>query len=320
MTRAASGEQVRVLVDTDIGTDIDDALTLAYLLANPDCDLLGITTVTGEAHRRASLASVLCTVAGRDVPIYPGVERPLLLEQRERFAPQAEILARWPHQSAFPRGEAIEFMRHTVHANPGEVVLLGIGPMTNIGLLFAVDPEIPSLLKGLQLMSGKFAGFPTRATGAICSAFVPSEHDLITCAGALEANACIDPHATAVVYGHATPRHRSVGIDITRQVTMPADQFRKVFTHPLHQPIKDMAAVWWQEWEELVTFHDPLAAVSLFSDSVVSYARGIVTVELASSQLQGYTFWQEDAGGPHEVAVAVDKGAFLEAYLGVFNI
>lgn len=59
----------KVLLDTDIGTDVDDAVCLAYLLSHPACELLGITTVTGEAQKRASLASVLCEVAGRNVPI-----------------------------------------------------------------------------------------------------------------------------------------------------------------------------------------------------------------------------------------------------------
>lgn len=315
------GERSRekVLLDTDIGTDIDDALALAYLLKKPECDLLGITTVAGEADRRAMLASVMCRAAGRDVPIVPGAEHPLLVPQRERYAPQADILDRWDHETRFPQGEAVDFMRRTIRANPGEVTLLGIGPMTNIGLLFATDPETSSMLKGLQLMAGKFAGFPTHATGAVCSAFEPSDHDSITCVGALEANACLDPHATAIVYGHPVRSHRSVGIDVTRQVTMTAAEFRAEFRHALHEPIRDMAAVWWQEWEELVTFHDPLAAASIFRDDIVRYETGQVEVELSASRLAGYTFWGERAEGPHQVAVGVDKDLFLDEYLSVFR-
>ncbi len=55
---------VKVLLDTDIGSDIDDAVCLAYLLAQAECRLLGITTVSGEAGKRAMLASALCKVAG----------------------------------------------------------------------------------------------------------------------------------------------------------------------------------------------------------------------------------------------------------------
>src|SRR5215218_2852528 len=113
---------IKVLLDTDIGTDVDDAVCLAYLLAQPECELLGITTVTGEPERRAALASVLCLAAGRsDIPIYPGEAAPLKVPQRQPQAQQAAALPRWPHQEDFPQGQAVEFMRRTIRAHPGQV-------------------------------------------------------------------------------------------------------------------------------------------------------------------------------------------------------
>lgn len=86
----------KILLDTDIGTEVDDAITLAYLLANPDAEIMGITTVTGEAAERARLASVLCRIAGReDIPIYPGCENPIFVPQIELYAPQKKVLGRW---------------------------------------------------------------------------------------------------------------------------------------------------------------------------------------------------------------------------------
>ena len=58
----------KILLDTDIGSDIDDAVCLAYLLSQPKCELMGITTVSGEAYERARLASVLCMEAGKKYP------------------------------------------------------------------------------------------------------------------------------------------------------------------------------------------------------------------------------------------------------------
>src|SRR5437867_10805365 len=147
---------VKVLLDTDIGSDIDDAVCLAYLLAQPQCELLGITTVTGEADKRAMMASALCKVADKEIPIFPGCEKPLLVPQKQPHAPQAAALSRWPHEGNFPQGEAVQFLRQTIRRHPGEVTLLTIGPLTNIGLLFALDPEIPSLLKALVSMCGVF--------------------------------------------------------------------------------------------------------------------------------------------------------------------
>src|SRR5690348_11318405 len=80
---------VKVILDTDIGSDIDDALCLAYLLAHPECELLGITTVSGEAEKRAMMASALCKVAGKKAPIFPGAENPLLIKAQQPYAPQA---------------------------------------------------------------------------------------------------------------------------------------------------------------------------------------------------------------------------------------
>src|SRR5512146_2847997 len=134
---------VKILLDTDIGSDIDDAVCLAWLLANPDCELLGITTVTGEPVKRAMLASALCRVAGKDIPVYPGAGIPLLIPQLQLKAKQVKALSRYPHQNKFHKGEAVEFLRRTIRNYPGEIVLLTIGPLTNIGMLFSVDREIP---------------------------------------------------------------------------------------------------------------------------------------------------------------------------------
>lgn len=54
----------KILLDTDIGGDIDDAVCLAYLLREPRCELIGITTVCGESEKRAAVADAICKSAG----------------------------------------------------------------------------------------------------------------------------------------------------------------------------------------------------------------------------------------------------------------
>ena len=131
---------MKLLLDTDIGSDIDDAICLAYLLAKPECDLLGITTVSGEPEKRAMLASAICKTADREVPIFPGAPQPLLVPPHQPLAPQATALAHWPHETDFPGGRAVGFLRDTIRAHPGEVTLLAIGPMTNIASAFHARP------------------------------------------------------------------------------------------------------------------------------------------------------------------------------------
>lgn len=289
----------KVLLDTDIGSDIDDAVCLAYLLAQPQCELLGITTVTGEAEKRARMASALCRVAGRQVPIFPGAERPMLIPQKQTKAPQAAALERWEHERTFPCGEAVEFLRRTIRAHPGEVVLLTIGPLTNVGLLFGVDPEVPSLLKGLVMMCGVFTN---RLAGV----------------GPVEWNAIGDPHATAMVYRSGVQVHRSIGLDVTCRVKMDAKQVRERFRADLLRPVLDFAEVWFEK-RDVITFHDPLAAATIFDDQVCAFKRGNVEVELASERVKGMTLWKADAEGRHEVALEVDPERFFERYFEVFR-
>ena len=275
-----------VLLDTDIGNDIDDAVCLAYLLAQPRCALLGVTTVTADPVARASLVSVLCRAAGRDVPIYPGAGRPLVAPPLQKPPPQAAALERWPHDAAFPVGEAVEFLRRTIRAHPGEVTLVTIGPLTNAALLFAADPEIPSLLRGLVMMGGAF----TTVSGP-------------------EWNIRNDPHAAARVYATAVGVHRSVGLDVTTRVRMDAADFLARCDGPLLRPVADMAGAWFAERPQ-VLFHDPLAAALVFEPGLCELARGEVTVDLAD----GVTRFTPTAAGPHEVAVDVDPAAVIDHY------
>lgn len=181
----------KIILDTDIGSDIDDAVCLAYLLANTECELLGITTVTGEGESRARMPSSLCKIAKKEIPIFIGAEEPLVIPQRQPRAPQSVALSRWDYDTDFPKGSAVEFLRHMIRTYPGEVTLLTIGPLTNIALLFKVDPEMPSMLRGLVMMCGEFEK------------------------NRLEWNAMLDPHASTIVYNTRTPIHRSIGIDVT---------------------------------------------------------------------------------------------------------
>lgn len=283
----------KTILDTDIGSDIDDAVCLAYLLANHDCDLIGITTVTGEGEARARMASALCTIAGKDVPIYIGAEEPLLVSQRQPQAPQAAALTGWAHDTGFPKGEAVEFLCQTIRKNPGEITLLTIGPLTNIALLFKTDPEIPSLLKELVMMCGAFENYRQ------------------------EWNALLDPHASAIVYNARAPIHRSVGTDVTLQVTMPADEVRARFQVPLLRPVLDFAEVWF-EHTKVITFHDPLAAATLFDDWICGFKHGQVAIELEDHNSLGKTHWTPDEDGPHEIATTVDSERFFDHYFSFF--
>ena len=293
-------EMKKIILDTDIGSDIDDAIALAYLLRQPECELLGVTTVSGDAINRAGMASAICLAAGKpDIPIYAGTEPPLLTPQMQPTAHQAAVLDKWNHAKDFPVGEHIEFMRKTIHKYPNEVTLLAIGPMTNVALLFATDPEIPSLLKELVLM---------------CGIFTYGHIGAYSCLS--EWNARCDPYATAIVYNASVKRIRSIGLDVTTQVTMPRGEVMEKFTADVLQPVLDFAGVWFNHTGS-ITFHDPLAAATIFDDDICKFTRGKVSVETESSKIKGLTYWTPDETGTHEVALGVNAEAFFEHYFSI---
>jgi len=294
----------KIILDTDIGSDIDDAVCLAYLLARRDCALMGITTVSGEAVKRAELASAICRAARRDIPIYPGIERPLIVEPRQPFALQHKNIGGWDYARDFPRNEAVAFLQRTIRENPGEITLLTIGPLTNVAALFAIDPEIPGLLKELVLMCGAFADAP----GVLPPDFV-------------EWNAKCDPHAARIVYDAPVRVHRSVGIDVTHKAAMGRDEVLTRFQAGILKPVVDFAGVWFDDLHrDKLVFHDPLAAATIFDGGVCGFTRGNVSVELSPEELCGLTRWEPDAqSGRHEVAVSVDVGRFMEHYFETVN-
>ena len=287
-------ERVPLLLDTDIGSDIDDAVCLTYLLAEPRCELLGVTTVTGQPRERAMLADAICRAAGREnVPIFSGCDVPLLCEQKQPKAPQAEVLADWAHRDDFDAYEAVGFLRRVIRSRPGKVTLLTIGPLTNVGLLFAVDPEVPSLLKGLVMMGGYyFAGDKG------------------------EWNTSGDPIASALVFGADVPELVAYGLDVTLKCTMSADECRRRFRGGPFEVVRQMAEVWYRD-RPAITFHDPLAAAGLFEPGLCTYRTGRVRMELERKDAYGVTLFEESPAGRHRVASDVDVRRFFDHYFGV---
>ena len=297
-------EPIPLLLDTDIGSDIDDALALAYLLRQPRCELVGITTVSGEPQRRASLADAVCRAGGReDIPIHAGTSAPLLARQNQPQAPQASVLAsgEWPHQEFLPN-TALDFLRETIHARPGEVTLLAIGPLTNIALLFAQDPEAPRLLKELVLMGGWYFNRPQPEWNIRC-----------------------DPHAAAMVFAAPVPRLTAAGIDVTQQCRMPASECRRRDAEaggPL-APVAAFAEVCQNKPE--ITFHDPLAAALIFEPSLCTIEARQISVELTSPFRTGQTYldWADwhnpdpSPSRPHHIAATVNVPAFFDHYFAV---
>src|SRR5580700_8421863 len=120
-------QNIPVILDTDIGSDIDDALALSYLLKQPRCELLGITTVTGDVAKRAGCADVICRELNRsDVPIHCGASNVLWIGPGQAEVPQFQYIRDLPRRKEWPKNTAIDFLRKTIRSRPGEITLLTI--------------------------------------------------------------------------------------------------------------------------------------------------------------------------------------------------
>jgi len=292
----------KVLLDTDIGGDIDDAVCLAYLLCEPRCALLGITTVCGDAHRRAAVADAICRAAGKPVPVFAGHDRPLQPIDGYPLPEGAAALERWPHGDyTIQPADAVEFLYRTISEHPGEVTLIAIGNLTNVAALFQKHPDSASLLKGLSLMNGYFGAAPLPELW-------------------YNWNAWADPLAAKIVYDTPVPCHRTLPLEITEQLTIPAVEAEALLPadSDLMRAVYDFGSPWLQS-AGVLTLHDPLAAVSVFHQDVCRFTRGRVTVETENTARMAATIFSPDDAAFAEVAAAVDRDRFYRILADTLN-
>jgi len=180
-----------VLLDTDIGDDIDDAFALALVLQSPELKLLGITTAYGDTELRAKLVARYLHATGRDeIPVSSGVQTPHdnVFTQAAYAKQSSAVLAgacalRLVSVSQIPipkreqdRYDACEkeshdasgFILRNAREHPGEITLIAIGPLNNIEAAIKQDPETFRKLKRVVMMGGSiYRGYDGPTANAI---------------------------------------------------------------------------------------------------------------------------------------------------------
>jgi purine nucleosidase len=139
----------KVIIDTDIGDDIDDAFAVALALCSPELQILGITTTFGDTETRAKLLDRFLAEAGRpEIPIAAGVPTPPKgTFTQSRYAGSG-------HFAKPSHPDAVAFLLDQIYRNPGEITLIAIGPLMNVGA--AIDKDLGAFrkLKRVILMGG----------------------------------------------------------------------------------------------------------------------------------------------------------------------
>ncbi|MGH7174697.1 MAG: nucleoside hydrolase [Gemmataceae bacterium] len=151
----AEKKAIPILLDTDIGTDVDDAFALALVLASPELDLRGVTTVGSEPHTRALMVCRFLTAIGRrDIPVAAGAS-PQPAEEIEKQGRYANHPAVIFDRTAKPvKQTAVELLYQQLKARRGELTLLTIGPLTNIARLLHEHPDCKPWIKRIVMMGG----------------------------------------------------------------------------------------------------------------------------------------------------------------------
>ncbi|GAB4117295.1 MAG: nucleoside hydrolase [Roseiflexaceae bacterium] len=294
----------RVILDTDIGTDVDDCLALALLLASPEIELVGVTCVYGHVQIRAQMVETLLHLHGSPhIPIALGAES-TLLGLRSIYWPGHEghgLLSPNQPPARVADRDAVDFLIETILANPGEIWVLAIGPLTNIALALRKAPQIAKHMAGLMIMGGVIRG--------------PGRFDLPV----TEHNIVCDPEAALVVFQSGAPI-TLVPLDVTTQVRIyPAgvEQIRAGGS-TYHQAVADQVALYPPFGQRGYTFlHDPLAAGLLCDPSFAELIPLQIEIETTGRITSGATI----ARAPREqqpanalVALRVDTLRF-ESFL-----
>lgn len=204
----------KIIIDTDPG--VDDAMAILFALACPELELIGLTSIFGNVTTELATQNALRLVefAGRaDIPVAHGADVPLAMDLDE--------IASYVHgddglgntNQPPPTGAAIDtsaaqFIVETIMANPGEITLLPIGPLTNIALALALEPKIVEHVAEVVIMGGA-----ATVNGNVNPA--------------AEANIWHDPHAADKVLTAGLPL-TMVGLDVTHQVVMDGDYFQRL--------------------------------------------------------------------------------------------
>lgn len=154
-----TNDRIPLLIDTDPG--VDDALALLMALRDPRHEVVALTVAAGNVGLRHTVANALklCEVAGRtDVPVFAGCDRPLLHAAPDAAHVHGEDgfgdVGYVPAARGAEDGHAVEAILRLSHAHAGRLLLVMLGPLTNLALALRMDPTLPTRIGRLVVMGG----------------------------------------------------------------------------------------------------------------------------------------------------------------------
>ena len=291
-SQSQSIQPYNVLIDTDIGDDIDDALALALALHSPELLLRGVSTVFGDTQRRAQLARYLLYVFGHDdIPVAAGASTPLvprhphaqpsgvaqvgILEERNVDVDVLNLDGR----------SGAELIIDTARAYQGQLTLICIGPLTNIALALLIEPDLSLAIRNIVMMGGS------------SSIALP------------EWNIRNDVKAAEIVLTSGIPI-TLIGMNITLRCSMrrrDIEQLSMCDTSEAHL-LTSLLDIWQQHrprWHPSRPYlHDPLTVAALCNPSLLRFQEVPVRV-MTQGLFKGFTVPRVKGGTMVNAAVGV---------------
>lgn len=311
---------MKILFDTDIGSDIDDALALLLLLRLPEVELVGVTTVYGRADVRAKVAKKILdaagcpapVVAGRGVPFespmpvwHAGTEGKGVLSAEELAAPLAGM--------GISEG-ADAFIADAVRRHGRDLTLLCLGALTNVAAALRLDPGLRDRMGPLFFMGGGVTFRKPVPAQLVSGERYPAD---------ASHNVRCDVQAAREVFGSGVPMTVLTN-DVTTRVWWDGEPVRQLIhgaVRPDARLVGLLLDVWLTYRSEIfgrnVTGtcpHDPLTVAEAVRPGFVTYVQGRMEILRDAA-----TAFALDGAGPHRAGVAVDANLFSEWFSGVMS-
>jgi purine nucleosidase len=294
-------ERIRAILDVDTG--VDDAMAIALAMAAQTIDLIAVTTVAGNVeleHTTRNTLRVLDFVGAAHIPVYRGMSRPMdrpLHTASHVHGSDGLGGADIPDssRSVEPRS-APQYLIDAARQSPGTLTFIFVGPLTNLAVATALEPELPRLVKRLVIMGGAFR-VPGNTTPAA------------------EFNIFADPEAAAQVLAAGFDA-TWVGLDVTMQAAFSRAQWDALegVTAPNAQIVRKAGAQMFINFNRPLNYlHDPLAVAVAADPTLVDAPEEQVMIETGGAYSAGQTLVQRpgrDGGARTNVAQTVDAERF----------
>jgi len=233
----------KVIIDTDIGDDVDDAFALALAVKSPELQILGITTAFGDTETRAKIVDRFLGEVGQpEIPVLAG--KPTVAKSpltQRRYAERG-------HFAKASHGDAADFLLEQIRRYPGEITLIAIGPLMNVGAAIDKDAATFRQLKRVILMGGCIQrGYGDLGYTAPVGAMA-------------EWNILNDVPSAQKLFGAGVPVF-VMPLDSTQ---LKMDEVKRAFLFSQGTPVTDALTLLYHEWgQETPTLFDPMTIAYL---------------------------------------------------------